>query len=276
QIRLLVDFCWPVAFAVAFNWAHMQGYRFLLAEHGGFGELGIFAAGYGVAAALLAAMEMVLATKLQPEFYRQANHTDEMVRNAAWRNYAQVLVPASVLGVAAVITAAPDLASVMLGPAYRASSRYVALGACAEWARVMVGVFVLNAHLHMNTRSLIVPNFCGALLTLVCIAILLPRWGLSVAPIAAMLGGLLVMWVLYSQALGRHDEMHLDWSGISKALLVAIMLISSGAGWREWVAEKGWEVSPLLSLSLLGLIWLTVIGSLFRNKLIRPLMRESL
>jgi O-antigen/teichoic acid export membrane protein len=62
QIKTLVSFSWPISIAVGLQWIYMQGYRFLMASRLDPLEFGLFAAGYTLAAALLAAFESLLTT----------------------------------------------------------------------------------------------------------------------------------------------------------------------------------------------------------------------
>ncbi|GAA5163862.1 hypothetical protein [Viridibacterium curvum] len=275
QLSSLFDFCWPVALAVAFNWVHMQGYRFLLAEEGGLAELGLFAAGYGIAAAVLAAVEMILGTRLQPLFYRRANSADVAERGQAWAAYARALVPAATLAAAAVMAAAPDLTPVMLGPEYVGASRYVALGACAEWARMMIGIFSLNSHLHMNTRRLILPNLGGAVVSTLLIVCLLPAQGLMVAPLAVMAGGLLIIVALYCFARAGADRMRLDVAGLVSGLVLSVLLVAGMSVLRSTLAAAGSQLPHLLGLLCVAVVWSAVCALLFRDRIVRPLLREA-
>ena len=254
-INRLFRFCWPLALAVGLNWAHMQGYRFLLAERVSLAELGMFAAGYGVAASLMAAMEMVLTTWFQPIFYQQANSSDFTTRSSAWQDYAKKIIPASVMGLSALIAVAPDLTSLMLGPAYQASNRYVMLGALAEWARVMVGLFGLSAHLYMNTRSLILPNLLGAAVTFLLLAWFLPSFGLDVAPVSVAIGGGVVVVYLYFT--GRRSDflMNLDWSGLFRIIVLSAVMLGFATATHSSIAQISGGFAPYLGITLVGCVW---------------------
>ena len=235
-VRLL-HFSWPVAFAVGAGWLHMQGYRFLIAERFGMAELGLFAAGYGLAASLLSALEQVLVTWFQPAFYRGINNGDEACRELAWPRYASMTMPLALFGACVVVATAPELASVMLGPRFIDSSLYIALGAAAEFTRIVFGVLTLLAHARMQTRALLWPTGLGALVTLLAVYFLVPVLGIVYAPAAVGLGGLVAAAGLRA-TLGR-EHAKLPWrdlalaaaGGLAMLLLAWCMrLVTRGAG----------------------------------------------
>lgn len=265
RIGKLFHFCWPLALAVGLNWAHMQGYRFLLAERVSLGELGLFAAGYGVAASLMAAMEMVLTTWFQPSFYQQANSTNSTIRSNAWQAYAEKMLPSSMIGFAALIAIAPDLTSLMLGPEYQTSTRYVMLGALAEWFRVLVGLFGLTAHLQMNTRSLIIPNLLGAFVTFALLVWLLPDFGLDIAPISVTIGSCVVLAYLYWTAQGSDFAMKLDWSGLLRIVALSAAMVGVVAAVHPSIEKVSGGFSPYLGIALVGCIWGPVTYMLLRR-----------
>lgn len=220
RVKQAFQFCWPVSIAVGVNWLHMQGYRFYLSDELGLYEFGLFAAGYGVAAALIAAMEQVLTTWFQPQFYAQASSTDPQVRRLAWKNYAMLIIPASIIGVTSLIAVADDLVFLMLGANFQDSTRYVIAGAVAEWARMVVGVYILIAHLRMNTRSLILPNLLGLLVAFMFLFVAFPYFSALIAPVAAAIGGLFICAYLYYTSISDEYEIGLPWA---KIMLLAVL-----------------------------------------------------
>ena len=207
QIHSLIHFCWPLAVAVGLQWAHMQGYRFVLADRFGLEELGLFVAGYSLAAAFLSAGETILTTWFQPLFYRSVNSSNKAERDVAWAAYATRMIPAVLLGCTALIASSNLLPRVMLGPQYHEVGNYVLLGCFAECGRMLVGIFGLHAHQHMTTRRLIFPNALGAICTALGLAAAFAFFdlGISSAPVFAALGCVLVILMLWWTGL-RHDK----------------------------------------------------------------------
>lgn len=212
QVNSVFKFCWPIAITVGLQWLHLQGYRFVLAEHFGLAEFGLFAVGYSVAAALMSAGETILTTWFQPAFYRASNSADESVRNSAWSVYAGRMLPASMLGLSALIAASDVLPRLMLGAEYQKAGNFVIIAAIAEWGRMLVGIFGLNAHRQMATSKLILPNALGALISIVSFVACVYVFGLGIqsAPICAAIGCFaVVVALLRADKCGKAD-MHLN------------------------------------------------------------------
>lgn len=207
QIQNLYHFCWPLAVAVGLQWVHMQGYRFFLADHFGLQELGLFVAGYNLAASFLSAGESILTTWFQPQFYRSVNSVNEAERDKAWAAYAERMVPAVLLGCTALIASSNLLPIVMLGPKYHEVGNYVLIGCFTECGRMLVSIYGLHAHQHMSTRGVIFPNALGAVFAVLGItaASSFSGLGISSGPAFAALGCILVIGMLWWTGV-RHDK----------------------------------------------------------------------
>ena len=207
QFRVLVRFCWPLAIAVGLQWGHMQGYRYVLADRFGLQELGLFVAGYSLAAAFLSAGETILTTWFQPKFYRALNSADSVEREIAWAGYAESMIPALFLGCTVTIATSSLLPKFTLGPQYHDVGHYVLLGCLAECGRILVGIYGLHAHQHMKTQNLILPNALGAIGTALGLtaAFVFLDIGIEAAPICVAFGCLVVILVLWWTDL-RNDK----------------------------------------------------------------------
>lgn len=193
QVLNLMRFAWPVAVAVGLNWIQAQSYRFLIGNTQGLTELGLFVAGYGLSAGLMAGFESVLTTYFQPQFYRKVSSENRDVQVQAWASYAGAIVPAIVLLVCFIMVMAPDLTRILLGPRYHTSGRFVGWGAMAEAFRVIAGVYTLAAHASMKTRLLLIPNLLGALVAVGMLLLLTPHFGIYGVGIALACAGLTVV-----------------------------------------------------------------------------------
>jgi O-antigen/teichoic acid export membrane protein len=255
KLRQMVDFCWPIAIAVLLQWAHMQGYRFLLADEFGLTQLGLYAVGYGLAAALMSAAETILTTWFQPQFYRDISADSAECRDRAWSEYANVMISSSLLAVTALIAAAPSLPHIMLGPSFYDAGKYVMLGAMAEWVRMMVGMFSLNAHRHMSTRALILPNFLGAAATYAAFYALLPLLGILAAPLAVFLGGMTIIVYLYRITFANDPHARVD----LPALLGTAAILAAGAAvfatCQTWLLDLDLRGLPLFVCLVVGAVW---------------------
>jgi len=249
-------FCWPIALAVLLQWLHMQGYRFVLAQAFGLTELGLYAAGYGVAASLMAAADTILTTWFQPRFYRMVNSDSAAERDGAWRAYAQVMVPASLLAVTATVAAAPSLPRILLGASFHDTTLFVVLGALAEWTRMLVGVFGLNAHRHMATHKLLLPSLLGALLTYAVLWLCMPRLGIASAALGVWVGSMLSLFYLYGVTYADDPHMRIDF----RALALPATVLVGVAVLLAWVQQVLLDLSqpgmPYGVCLVVGLVWL--------------------
>lgn len=260
QWAAMTSFCWPIGLAVLMQWLHMQGYRFLLAERFGLAQLGMYAAGYGVAASLMSAFETLLTTWYQPIFYRMANSTDPAQRDQAWSVYASVMVPASLLGMTALVAASPNLPKVLLGSAFHDAGLYVLLGALAEWARMMVGLFGLNAHRHMSTRRLIMPNLLGTITTyLVLLAVISPL-GLLAAPVGVFAGSFAVIGCLWLLTYRDDPHVKLAWRPIMRWGGIAALVAASSVLIQSRFAASASPATALAICMGVGLVWAGLTG----------------
>ena len=199
QVNSLLYFCWPISIAAGFNWMHMQGYRFVIADRFGLEEFGYFVAGYNLAAAFLSAGETILTTWFQPRFYSSVNSINKMERDAAWATYAARMIPATLLCSSGLVATSDLLPRIILGPMYHDVGYYLMLGCFAELARMWVSIYVLHAHKHMSTRKLILPSAVGALVTGlgIFLSIFLLDIGIAAAPVVVCIACILVVILLW-------------------------------------------------------------------------------
>lgn len=269
QWNAMLSFCWPIGLAVLLQWLHMQGYRFLLAERFGLAQLGLYAAGYNVAASLISAMETLLTTWYQPMFYRMANSTDAAERDQAWSAYASVMLPVSTLGMTALVAVSPSLPKVLLGAAFHGAGQYVLLGALAEWARMLVGLVGLNAHRHMSTRQLIAPNLAGMIGTYLILFVAIAPLGLLAAPVAMFAGSFTVIAYLWFYTYRDDAHARLAWRpiaglGITAAVFAAVSVVLQ--------STLQIAISPVAALGvclLVGLLWAGMGGLAVRQGLLK-------
>ena len=189
HLKTLFDFAWPVAISVGFNWLQTQGYRFFVADSLGLIALGLFVAGYGISAGLMAAFESVLTTYFQPRFYKRVSNNDKAEQSLAWNKYAGAILPSLVLVTFLLAGLAPELTRFMVGPAYQSASEFVVWGVIAEGARVVAGVYSMSAHAKMKTRLLLLPNLLGAVICIALIWALAPSLGAHGVGLARSLAG---------------------------------------------------------------------------------------
>ena len=232
HLKTLFDFAWPVAISVGFNWLQTQGYRFFVADSLGLSALGLFVAGYGISAGLMAAFESVLTTYFQPRFYKRVSTSTLEEQSAAWNRYAGAILPSLVLVTFFLIGLAPELTRFMVGPAYQSASQFVVWGVLAEGARVLAGVYSMSAHAKMKTRLLLLPNLLGAVICIALIWVLAPAMGAHGVGLARSLAGIgMVVAMHYMMIVVL--EMKLPFRLLLKgtAMGLVLLLIATAGRW---------------------------------------------
>lgn len=257
HMKLLFDFAWPVAISVGFNWLQTQGYRFFVADSLGLAALGLFVAGYGISAGLIAAFESVLTTYFQPRFYKQVSTSTTEEQSEAWNKYAAAILPSLMLVTCLLISLAPELTRFMVGPAYQSASQFVMWGVLAEGARVVAGVYGMSAHAKMKTRLLLLPNLLGAVTCIGLIKILTPGMGAHGVGLARSLAGagmLLAMHYLMIAALQMQLPIRLLLRG---ALMGAGLMLIAGIG--RWALNSSGMVAAGALILVTGLAFLPML-----------------
>jgi O-antigen/teichoic acid export membrane protein len=254
HLRSLFDFAWPVAISVGFNWLQTQGYRFFVADSLGLIALGLFVAGYGISAGMMAAFESVLTTYFQPRFYQRVNHIERAEQSLAWNRYAGGIIPSLILVTFLLIALAPELTLFMLGPEYQSASEYVVWGVLAEGARVLAGVYSMSAHGKMKTRLLLLPNVLGAGLCIALVWFLAPALGAHGVGLARSVAGIGMVfamnWLMFAAL-----EMKLPYRLLLKGAAMGVSLLLFAAAGR-------WALSGTQSLVSAGVL-IVVTGLAF-------------
>lgn len=254
HLHVLFNFAWPVALAAGLGWLQAQGYRYIMEGQLGLAQLGLFVAGYGISAGMIAGFESVLTTYFQPRLYRDANVDHPVEQARAWHRYAAAVIPSLVLTVALIAMLAPELTRLFLGADYQSASSFVVWGVLAEAARVLTGVYSLIAHVFMKTRWLLLPTLAGAVISIVLCALLIPRLGASGAGVGLSISGFLVvamLHILLAHRVGGGVPIRSTLVACAAALVLWAIIV----GFRQMINTTGWvEVAGALILA--GIIYL--------------------
>lgn len=259
HLRVLFSFAWPVAIAAGLGWVQGQGYRYLLEGELGLAQLGLFVAGYGISAGMIAGFESVLTAYFQPRLYRDVSMGHPIRQAQAWQHYAAAVMPSLLLTVAFIVMLAPELTRIFLGENFQSAADYVVWGALAEAARVLMGIYSLIAHVRMRTRWLILPNLVGATLSITLCVLLIPGFGAAGAGIGLVLSGfaaVVVMHVLLAQHVGGGVPIRpMMMASVAAALLWGMVLslrfLLDATGWYLVVG-----ILVLVGIAYLGLQYL--------------------
>lgn len=254
HLASIYRFSWPVAIAVGFHWLHMQGYRYMMADKVGIHALGLFIAGYGVAAALTVAVEQVGANWFQPRLYRQSQGAAPAAQAKAWNDYVQLVLPLSLFTLSALIGGSDDLVNLLLGSAYHDTGNFLRWGAVCEWTRTLVGTMSLGAHLRMQTTLLILPNIVGAAITWIGLYVLLPEFGLVSAPLSMSLAGVAVALSLYLSLRRNGLTLQFHLRSLCFAVGMSLVMLVAFAHVRTRLGSSAFG-TPLAAVALLVTLW---------------------
>jgi O-antigen/teichoic acid export membrane protein len=232
HIGVLFGFAWPVSIAVGMNWVQSQSYRFFMEDSLGLAALGLFVAGYGISAGLIAGFE----------------------QGKAWTSYASAILPSMLLVGFFVAAAAPELTRLLLGVGYKESSQFVAWGAIAEMARVFTGVYGMVAHARMKTSLLLVPNAIGAVISITMMLWLMPKYGAVGAGFALALAGIAVFLATYI-ATRKELVTTLPYSTLLQCVVVGAVLAVVASITRQIIGPDG-IAAALMLLSVLVIVFL--------------------
>jgi O-antigen/teichoic acid export membrane protein len=189
HISSLFAFSWPVSIAVLLNWTQTQGYRFLIEDSLGLAPLGLFFAGYAVSAGLIGAVETILATYFQPNFYKKISSSADVDISKGWNEYAEILIPALILTAIFIVAFSRELAILLLSSKFLSASKFIMWGAIAELFRSITGVFGLISHAKMNTKLLLWPHAIGAFISIALSWFLIPTLGSDGVALSLVVAG---------------------------------------------------------------------------------------
>ena len=263
HLKALFAFSWPVAIAAGLGWVQAQGYRYLMVDNLGLTQVGLFVAGYGLSAGIIAAFESVVTTYFQPRLYRDASDASQQSQTKAWRRYAAAVIPSLVITVGLLIALAPDLTHLLLGQRFQDAASFVIWGAFAEAARVIASVYSMIAHVHMRTRWLILPNVIGAIISIVACSLLMPTLGAHGAGIGLVAAGATTIVTMHIVLLRKIGGGISPRPILTSILLTPVILVIATA-LHHWLPTPQW-MTPLVTCTITGIAFLFMQYLLLRH-----------
>jgi O-antigen/teichoic acid export membrane protein len=220
QFRIAMAFILPVAAAWTLNWIQFQSYRMMIGGLVSLHFLGLFFAGYSVAAGLMGAVEISANQFFYPYFYKHLHEAGSGARHQVWASYISILLPIMLLLTGALVATSATFAHILLSGAFKNAGLYVAAGAVVEGIRVLGGNYALAAHASMRTHALLIPHGIGA----ICVAVLVPAsvwlFGEQAVPFSMVTAALIFLCVMHI-AMTRHAGTPITLQG---ATIVAVTL----------------------------------------------------
>ncbi len=269
QIHNFLNFAWPIAIAVGLGWIQNQSYRYLMEERLGLIDLGLFVAGYGISAGLVAGFESIFTTYFQPKFYKRISTNTISEQAKAWQDYAQAILPSLLITSFFIMATAPDLTQLLLGPSFRQSSQFVVWGAFAESARISISVFGMATHARMNTKLLLTPNLVGAVLSVTLIWYLIPLYGSDGVGIG-LISSFVITLLLTIRITKKHLQVSLPIKlFFQSAIMGSVLLIIAKVLW-QFLGHDNSHLFSFIRLSVIGLFFL-----LFQYVMLKPVLRQD-
>ncbi|MGV0982102.1 MAG: lipopolysaccharide biosynthesis protein [Polynucleobacter sp.] len=223
DFKRLLKIIAPISISAALGWSHIQGYKFILFSMVDIQEYGIYIAGYGVAASLIAALELILITYYQPIFFKKISGNNLINQGLGWSQYAKSIIPITIMGTFALMTIGDNLTKLMLGPNFSGSSKYIAYCAVAEFVRVLVGIFSYMTIANLKTYLVIIPQIVGLLFSCILMVYIVPIYGLIFAPLLLATGGLITCVLIYITRANK-DHFNLPLGNIIKTFFIGLLI----------------------------------------------------
>ncbi|MFC1952558.1 hypothetical protein ACFLWR_00305 [Chloroflexota bacterium] len=183
-----LQFAWPLSIVAGLSWVQTQSYRFVLSHFGGLEVLGLFAVGYGLATAIMAAFQQVFNIYYGPIFYKAISSQNSEQRRVSWNKMAAYLFPGAIIMTSFIIACAPYLTRLLVTTEFLDSAQFLLWGALTQLAFVVGSNMQLIAHAEMKTTWLIPSGITGAIVALTCILVLVqwdPQLGTGIGLTAA-------------------------------------------------------------------------------------------
>jgi O-antigen/teichoic acid export membrane protein len=165
KLKDMVQFVGPLFLITAFTWAQSQGYRLLLEQRMGVSELGKFAAGYGIILGLYGALESVLASFYQADFFQKIGHLGENQFDKALSEVWKASLYPYILAGVFLYVLGPEIARLFLGEDFSADMGWLGLVAIAEGGRLIFNLLCVGPHGKKQTGKLVLPQLSAVLLT---------------------------------------------------------------------------------------------------------------
>lgn len=171
SLRAISAFTLPLAIVVALNWVQFQSYRLVLVRYINLELFGRFVAVYMLVAGLMAAFENLIQQYFYPQLYAKSSSALESDRAEAWRQFASVALPTTLIGGLTLLAAGRPLVRAILAPAFHNSYPVVLIAVIAETCRVGANIYVMAGQVAMKTRSFLIPQIVSALTLLILLPV---------------------------------------------------------------------------------------------------------
>jgi hypothetical protein len=166
----------PLTLMVGLNWCQFQSYRLYVGHWIALEDLGRFVGVYALIAGLMAAFENLIQQYFYPQLYSESTAGDGATGagsapRIAWRRYASVAIPTSLIGGFTLIAVGPALVRLMLAPAFQSAVGFVLVAAIVETARIVSNIYGMAGHVTLKTQTLLIPQVLGTALLFILVPV---------------------------------------------------------------------------------------------------------
>lgn len=168
RFERVARFALPVVVTNIAVWVLAQSFRFFYKENVDATVLGELAFGLGLATSLSVAVEYLFQQLYLPEFYTKINDPLED-KGAVWNKLFNKLMPSYIYLAIFLIGLSPFIMRVLADVKFKNSGRYLALGACVEFFRMLGNIFTMATQSEMKTHKAIGPYLSGGVVTLLSV-----------------------------------------------------------------------------------------------------------
>ena len=161
NIRLGMNFCYPIAITTLAMWLHGYAYRFFVEEKFSLTVLAGIAVGLSVASAIFSIAESLIQQYFNPIFLNKIYSASRDQRIIIWRKIAAPITLMYFCVGAFVVIMAPQLLIILVGEKYHNVGAYVQVGVFIELARVHVNLLNWLAQSEYRNELLISPYVAG-------------------------------------------------------------------------------------------------------------------
>ena len=169
NLNKIIKFSAPLSLSVLFFWMQTQSFPLIIEKYLTSEFLGYFGVGMAVSLAISAAFESIIMQYLYPTMYKSMK--SEMQFSNTISNIINLILPIYFLLSIFVSIFAIYINSILVDNKFFDSYIFVIFGIWIAFFRMSSNIIANIAHSKMETKKLILPNFFGALITVVGVII---------------------------------------------------------------------------------------------------------
>jgi O-antigen/teichoic acid export membrane protein len=165
SLREILKFTAPLSLSVLFFWMQTQSYPLIIEKYLSSEFLGYFGVGIAVSLAISTAFESIVMQYIYPSMYKSMNNDNEF--SIIISDIINLILPIYFLLAIFVSIFAIYINSILVDNKFFDSYIFIIFGIWISFFRMSSNVISNIAHSKMKTKSLILPNFIGAITTVI-------------------------------------------------------------------------------------------------------------